>query len=151
MECASVSKCTRHDVTESHPPMEDQATANRAPCEIRADVAGNLIRIAYVGHVTEAGMEKCVEAFKALLPSMRSSFTVLADFTRMESMDLDCVTGLAKIMDACHGHGVGTVVRIVPDPSKDIGLKILGIVHYRGAVRVVTCNSPAEAQRVLNV
>jgi hypothetical protein len=129
--------------------MQDQATANTAPCEIRADVAGNLIRIAYVGHVSEAGMKMCVDAFKALLSGMRSGFTVLADLTRMESMELDCVTGLAKIMDACRDHGVGTVVRIVPDPSKDIGLKILGIVHYRGAVRVITCNSPAEAERVL--
>jgi len=129
--------------------MEDQMTAKRAPCEIRADVAGNLIRIAYVGHVTEAGMEKCVAAFKALLSSMRSGFTVLADLTRLDSMELDCVTGITQIMDACRVHGVGTVVRIIPDPSKDIGLNILGIVHYRGGVRVVTCNSSGEAERML--
>jgi hypothetical protein len=42
------------------------------------------------------------------------------------------------------------VVRIIPDPSKDIGLNILSIVHYRGTVQVITCETALEAWRVLD-
>ena len=95
-------------------------------------------------------MKPGVEALKALLPELRPGFTVLADFSGMDSMDLDCVTGLTKIMDACRTHGVAKVIRIIPDPNKDIGLTMLGIVHYRGSrVHAVTCHSLAEAEKLL--
>ena len=64
-------------------------------------------------------------------------------------MDLDCVPHLTKIMDLSRAHGVGTVVRVIPDPDKDIGFSILSIIHYRRGVRIVTCESLAEAERVL--
>jgi hypothetical protein len=45
---------------------------------------------------------------------------------------------------------VGTVVRIIPDPTKDIGLNILSVVHLRNGVRVLTLRDAAEAERVLH-
>jgi hypothetical protein len=95
-------------------------------------------------------MKPYVEAVKAQLPELRAGFTVLADFSGMDSMDVDCVTGLTRIMDACRAHGVAKVIRIIPDPNKDIGLTMLGIVHYRGSrVHVVTCHTAAEAEQLL--
>ena len=80
---------------------------------------------------------------------MRRGFTVLVDISEVETMDLECVPDLTKIMDACKAAGVDTVVRIIPDPRKDIGLKILSIVHYGRGVHVVTCQDAAEAERVI--
>jgi hypothetical protein len=74
---------------------------------------------------------------------------VLADLTELQSMDLDCVLSLAKIMDLFKPHGVGLVVRVDPDPAKDIGSNILSVIRYRGKVSVVICDTIAEAARAL--
>jgi hypothetical protein len=41
------------------------------------------------------------------------------------------------------------VVRVIPDPQKDIGLNILSLFHYRRRVRIVTCKTLAEAMKAL--
>ena len=94
-------------------------------------------------------MKAVYERVKALLPEMRPDFTYLADLSGLESMDLECVPDITKIMDACNAAGIGTVVRIVPNPRMDIGLNILSIIHYRRGVRVLTCQNSTEARRVL--
>ena len=45
-------------------------------------------------------------------------------------------------------HGVAEVVRVIPDPQKDIGLNILSVFHYSRRVRIVTCESLAEAEEL---
>jgi hypothetical protein len=37
----------------------------------------------------------------------------------------------------------------LPDPTNDIGINILSVVHYHGTVRTVTVSTPAEAERAL--
>jgi hypothetical protein len=116
--------------------------------EVQADVPRNLLVIRYLGHVAASEMKAYCEKVKNVLPQMRNGFTLVADLSGLESMELDCMTGVTEIMDACKAKSVGTVVRIIPDPHKDIGLNILSIVHYRRGVRVVTCETAAEAERV---
>jgi hypothetical protein len=41
------------------------------------------------------------------------------------------------------------VVRVIPDPQKDIGMQIMSLFHYDRRVRIVTCESLAEAMKVL--
>jgi hypothetical protein len=48
-------------------------------------------------------------------------------------------------MDLIDQRGVGLIVRVIPDPSKDIGLSILTIFHYPRQPRIITCNTLAEA------
>lgn len=108
----------------------------------------NLIEVRYRGRVTADEVREVHGKVLDLLPKMRKGFTFLADLSDLESMELDCMANITKIMDACNGAGIGTVVRIVPDPRKDIGLNILSIIHYSRGVRVLTCQSQAEAERV---
>ena len=117
--------------------------------EIQADGARNLIRIRYLGHVTAVGVKSALALIESLLPQMRPRFTTLTDLSGLESMDLDCVPYLTKIMDLCRAKGIGTVVRVVPDPAKDIGFNILSLIHYRRGVKIVTCENLAEAERAL--
>jgi anti-anti-sigma regulatory factor len=125
------------------------AMPTKASFEIQADAPRNLLRIRFLGHVTPARMQACLAAVESHLPKMRAGFTLLTDLSGLDEMDLDCVTALTKTMDRMRASGVGLVVRVVPDPSKDIGLKILSIIHYRRGVRIVTCETPAEAERAL--
>ena len=52
-------------------------------------------------------------------------------------------------MDLCNKKGVEMVVRVIPDPHKDIGLNIMSLFHYRRHVRLVTCQTLAEAMNIL--
>jgi hypothetical protein len=116
---------------------------------VRFDPSRNLIELRYGGNVAAADVRAVSEKIMDLLPQMRKGFTLLADLSGLESMDLDSVPDITKIMDACNAAGIGTVVRVIPDPKKDIGLNILSIIHYRRGVRVITCQTYAEAERVL--
>src|SRR5450432_287161 len=116
---------------------------------IRGDSSRNLIEVRYGGYVTASVVKEVYKELMNLLPNMRQGFTFLADLSGLESMDLDCVADITKIMDAFNAAGIGTVVRIVPDPRKDIGLNILSIVHYRRGVHVLTFQNSAEAERAL--
>jgi hypothetical protein len=123
--------------------------STNASIELQVDAARNLIRIRYRGHVTPSDMQTGLAGVESLLSQLRADFTLLTDLSGLDSMDLDCVTHLTKLMDRIRAGGVRTVVRVVPDPAKDIGFKILSIIHYRRGVRIVTCETLAEAERAL--
>lgn len=122
---------------------------SKAAFVVEVDAARNLVRTRYCGSVTAAQMKTGVQEAERLLPQMRAGFAVLADLSGLEAMDLDCAPHLSKIMDLCKAQGVGLVIRVIPDPTKDIGLNILSLIHYRGKVRLVTCDTLAEAERAL--
>ncbi|MFI5336228.1 MAG: hypothetical protein ACHQ5A_05570 [Opitutales bacterium] len=117
--------------------------------EVLGDAARNLIQIRYRGHVRATEVKACAALVAKLLPQMRNGFTVLTDLSDLGTMELECVAELTRMMDVCKAKGVGTVVRIVPDPAKDIGFNILSVIHYRRGVHVVTCENAAEAQRAI--
>jgi len=126
-----------------------RAPAGRPPATVELDESRNLITIKYFGNVTPAATKKTAADAKGLIARVRPGFTVLTDLSGLDSMDLDCAPDLSGVMDAFRAAGVRTVIRIIPDPAKDIGLNILAIVHYRRGVRVVTCETAAEAERAL--
>jgi anti-anti-sigma regulatory factor len=117
--------------------------------DIELDVARNLLCKRFSGHISAAQMKAGAEEIARLLPKLRAGFSLLVDLSGLDAMDLDCVPHLANIMDLCKAQGVARVVRITPDPAKDIGFNILSVTHYRGKVRVMTCETLAEAERAL--
>ena len=140
-------------MTSPNPNPREKAPAPKASpgsgCEARCDPARNLIRIRYMGHVAAAETKAGAEELKALLPQVRKGFTLVTDLSSLDSMELDAAPHVAKIMDSCRAKGVSTVVRIIPDPKKDIGFNILSKVHYRRGVSVITCHDAAEAERYI--
>lgn len=116
---------------------------------LQTDATRNLASLRYFGQVTAADAKAAAVEVERALRQLRPGFTVLTDLSGLDSMDLDCVPSLTKIMDLCRANGVATVVRIVPDPAKDIGFNILSIIHLRRGVRIVTCATLEEAGRIL--
>jgi hypothetical protein len=116
---------------------------------VHGDATRNLIEVRYRGRVTAVEAKAVSAVVMDLLPQMRQGFTFLADLSNLESMELDCAPYITKIMDVCNVAGIGTVVRIIPDPRKDIGFNILSIIHYRRGVHVLTFQNSAEAERAL--
>lgn len=116
---------------------------------IEVDPVRNLVRTRYFGSVKAADMESGAQQVEALLPQVRAGFVALADMSELEMMEIDCGPHIARIMDLCKAHGVSMVVRVIPDPKKDIGINILALIHYRGEVKLVTCDTLAEAEKLL--
>ncbi len=113
------------------------------------DPARNIVRTHYRGNLTAVDLQAAVAQIEGQLAGVQPGFTVLADFSELESMDLDCAPYLSRIMDRCRTQGVRTVIRVIPDPAKDIGINILSIIHYRGKVTIATCATLAEAETKL--
>jgi hypothetical protein len=117
--------------------------------QVEVDKARNLLKFSYAQHVGPEDTKRVEERILTLLPDLRPGFRMLTDMTRLESMDLACVPHIKRVMDLCNRQGVEMVVRVIPDPQKDIGLNILSLFHYRRRVRIVTCRSLEEAMEIL--
>jgi hypothetical protein len=118
--------------------------------EVRIETVRNLLRVAYHGAVSATAAKAAVDQASALLLELRPGFSVLTDLTGLESMELECVPHLTRLMDLCTRRGIGTTLRVIPDPRKDIGLTILANIHYRTGIHIVTCQSLAEAEATLS-
>ena len=119
--------------------------------EVKIELERNLVRTRWVGRVTAADMKEAAGLVERTLPGgLRTGFFVLADLSGLVSMELECAPHLSRIMDICLAHGVGRVVRVIPDHTKDIGINILSIIHYRGKVQTLTCDTMEEAELALS-
>ena len=110
-----------------------------------------LLHLSFIGRVKPEQLKRGLEDLKILLADLPPGFRLLADFGRLDSMDLDCVPELGKGMEMVDQKGVGLVVRVIPDPGKDIGLNILTAFHYVRRPRVVNCKTMIEAAKVLSL
>jgi anti-anti-sigma regulatory factor len=116
---------------------------------VEIDQPQNLLIIRYGGLVSPEEAEQCLGEIRAAVPKMQSAFQLLADLSELEVMDVACAPHIEKAMDLCNEQGISTVVRVIPDPKRDIGLQIMSYFHYGGDVRIVTCETLAEAREIL--
>jgi hypothetical protein len=113
------------------------------------DEARRLLVIRYSGTVAAEETEKGLDDIRAGLGRLKSGFRLLADLTALESMDVKCAPFIEKAMDLCNEKGASMVVRVIPDPRRDIGMAIMSIFHYGGDTQVLTCGTLAEADNLL--
>lgn len=109
----------------------------------------NLLSIRYTGSVDAAEASRCAKECAAAVQKLRPGFRLLSDLTGLEQMDFACVPAIKRMMDLCDKAGVELVVRVIPDPHKDIGLNIMSLFHYRKRVRIITCEQLKEAESIL--
>jgi len=114
-----------------------------------ADKSRNLLLIRYSGRVGADETEQGLEQVRSGLAKLSSGFRLLADLTDLETMDPGCAPFIEKAMDLCNHKGASMVVRVIPDPHRDIGLQIMSIFHYDGNVKIFTCETPAQAKELL--
>ena len=113
------------------------------------DEARSLLSLGFSGHVGEEETKLGLEKIRLLLNDRRSPFRLLTDLTGLESMERACQPQIDMTMDLCARLGAHTIVRVVPDPSKDIGFSIMALFHYGRQVRTITCTSREEATAIL--
>jgi anti-anti-sigma regulatory factor len=118
--------------------------------QVHVDTPGGLLRIVFSGKVTAKEAQKFSDEVVEVAAGMEPGFELLAELTELESMESGCAPFIAKVMDYCNEKGISKVVRVIPDPHKDIGLRIMSIFHYDRNVRIITVESVEEAKKVLS-
>jgi anti-anti-sigma regulatory factor len=116
---------------------------------IEVSDAERLVKITWSGKVDSDEMRRCAEEMSVRASKIRPGFRLLADMTGLESMDLAGAPYIGSVMDLCAARQVEHVVRVIPDPRKDIGLNIMSYFHYGSKVRVTICDNLADAMRRL--
>jgi anti-anti-sigma regulatory factor len=111
-----------------------------------ADDAGQILTISYGRHVTSSEMEECLKSIAAM-DHLQPGFVLLSDLTQLETMDGDCATTLGAIMELCSAKGITAIVRVIPDPSKDIGFNLISLFHFQKPVRTYESPNLAEAMK----
>jgi hypothetical protein len=116
---------------------------------VETDVERDLLTVIYCGDVVPEEFERITTDFEAALGLMEPGFRLLTDLGGLESMKASCAPFIDKFMDLINARGVSMVVRIVPDPKKDIGFGVMSMFHYRPDVAIVTVETVEEAERAL--
>jgi len=109
----------------------------------------NLLSFIFSGQVTPEETRRWREKLTEVLRDVQPGFTLMTDLSGLDSMDLGCAPDIESSMEALDEAGISRVVRIIPDPRKDIGLNIMSRFHYDPRVRIVICNTMEEALRAL--
>lgn len=117
--------------------------------EIHTDEAKNLFTVRYHGHVTAEETAAWVEPMNLALGKMRPGFGLLADLTDLQEMEAACAPHIREVMDFANAHGVAAVVRVIPDPGRDIGMKLMSYFRYGANVEIATANTVEEAMKIL--
>lgn len=117
--------------------------------QIETDKSKNLLSFVFSGHVTAEETRRWREQLCKVLTAMKPGFALLTDLSALDLMDLDCAPEIEWSMEALNQAGIARVVRIIPDPRKDIGMNIMSRFHYRPRVRIVTCDTMEEALQAL--
>ena len=117
--------------------------------DVKLDKAKKLLTVVYSGRVVPEESKRCEQEIRRIVADEATVPNLLTDMIGLENMDVACGQDIARVMDLLDCKGVETVVRVIPDPRKDIGLNIMSLFHYRRGVRIVTCETMEEALRVL--
>ncbi len=118
--------------------------------EVKADPAKNLLWIRFLERFDPKEAKACVKEVQEILVDFQPGFRLVTDLSGLDSMDLACAPHMKKSMELCNAAGVSKVVRIIPDPRKDIGLNIMSLFHYRRRIPIVTCKNEAEARKAMS-
>ena len=116
---------------------------------VETDTTRQLLVLSVAGTVSVDEAKETVARVREKLQEMAPGFVALADFRWLESMSAAAAPFVAEIMDAFAAKKVSAVVRVMPDPHRDIGLNILSPFHYGPDVRLMTFETLADAIQAL--
>jgi hypothetical protein len=112
---------------------------------VETDKAKRLLVVSAAGHVSKEEVKEAAARVRAVLKDVAPGLRALTDFRWLESMRPSAAPYIAEIMDALAERQVASVIRIIPDPGKDIGLNILSQFHYNRDLPISTVETLVEA------
>jgi len=117
---------------------------------VETDVGRNLMTVTYCGRVVPGEFGPALGEIREGLGKLEPGFRLLTDLGGLEAMPASCAPYIDEAMDLIDCAGVSTVIRIIPDPRKDIGFQVMSYFHYNPKVSILTFDSAAEALAALD-
>ena len=117
--------------------------------KLEIDASASILRIAFRGQVNPEQAKQSVIEMETALEKLPPDFRLLTDLTELEQMDTGCAPEIRQSMELCGPHGVGRIIRVIPDPKKDIGFNLMSIFHYDRTIPILTCKTMEEAEHAL--
>ena len=118
---------------------------------ITTNLSKQLLHINFIGQVRPEEFSTSHADLTAQLTGLSPGFHYLVDFSGLAAMTPECAPAMGQIMEMIAEAGVGLVVRVIPDPSKDIGMNILTAFHYPPGLQIITCQNLTEAVPALGL
>src|SRR5437016_4292940 len=112
---------------------------------VETDKTKRLLVISAAGHVSREEVKQAAEQVREQLRDVAPGLRALTDFRWLESMRPSAIPHIAEIMDALAEKQVASVIRIIPDQGKDIGMNILSQFHYSRELPITTVATLVEA------
>ena len=116
---------------------------------LSVDNKDNKLVVVYKDFFDFREAEQLYAEIQESVPKLKKGFIVLADFSSLERMDINAKQSIEKIMELLNKSGVSKVIRVIPDPKKDIGFNIMSLFHYSAGVAIHTYKSYREAEKHL--
>jgi hypothetical protein len=116
---------------------------------VETDTTRQLLVLSVAGNVTADESRETVARVREKVETIAPGFVTLVDFRWLESIAIGSTPFIAEIMDVLAAKKVSAVVRVMPDPHRDIGLNILSPFHYGPEVRLMTFETLADAIQAL--
>src|SRR3954468_8235195 len=91
---------------------------------ITSNKSKQLLYFSFIGRVEVEELARGMADLTSQLAELEPGFRVLGDLERLESMCVGGSAHIGKAMELCDQKGVGLVVRVIPDRTKDIGFGI---------------------------
>jgi hypothetical protein len=113
------------------------------------DNSGHVLAITYGHRVGRAETRAALRTLDELAPRLKPGFILLSDLTTLDSMEGDCAEDIGTMAELLNRQGVATIVRVIPDPTKDIGFNIISMFHFHPPVKLHTRDNLAEAVSLL--
>jgi len=108
-----------------------------------------LLSLRYIGLVSKEELTQGEVEVLALLADLPAGFQVLQDLSQLEAIDASAIEWVGRMMELFNAKQVSRVIRVIPDPSKDIGFNILAVFHYQHTPEIITCDDILQAARYL--
>src|SRR5437764_13447172 len=113
---------------------------------VETNKAKRLLVITAAGHVSKEEVNHAAEQVREALRDAAPGSRVLTDFRWLESMRPSAAPHIAEIMEALAEKQVASVIRIIPDRGKDIGIiNILSEFHYSRELPISTVETLVDA------
>lgn len=117
---------------------------------VQCDSKRNLVMAHFSGKIDPAAAETFFEDIQKVIPQCGKGFQLLTDLTDIQEVDFKIQPTIQKVMKYLNDQGVREILRVIPDPSKDIGLNIMSAFHYSKNVTFRTFQTRDEVERALN-
>ena len=110
----------------------------------------NVLITEFEGKIDMRQAEEFYTNFQTFLPKLGKGFKLLTDLSRAQFVDPNIQELVKRTMDLLNDQGVREIIRVIPDPERDIGFNIMSLFHYSKDVKIHTVEFREEADALLS-